>query len=111
MKFRVTLEGVLTSTSGSIDDAARKALTVAMSELNVLGAGNAAIDLDARTGEITVSCAVEAEGPISALQPASDNIRLSLHHAEIGTPEWPEVDDPHWNVEFIRSRTEALAAA
>jgi hypothetical protein len=108
MKFRVTLDGRIAASSGSIDDAARAALATAMGELNGLGARNAAIDLDAKTGAISISCAVEADDPVAAVQPASDNIRIALSEGKIGTPAWPAIADPHWTVEFINSRAEAL---
>ena len=110
MKFRVTLEGRLTSSSGTLDSDARSALAIAMKELNGLGARNAAIELDSATGAITITCAVEATDPVRAVQPASDNIRLALYEGNIGTPEWPDADDPRWRVEFINSRAEALIA-
>jgi hypothetical protein len=110
MRFRVSLEGKLISSSGSIDDAARSALGEAMVELNKIGqttAGNAAIELTSSTGAVMLTCAVEAADPVAAVQCASDAIYLSLYHAKIGTPNWPDIDDPHWRVEF--SRAEALA--
>lgn len=108
MKFRVSLDGRLSSTSGDIDDAARAALALAMTELNKLGARNAAINLNSQTGAITISCAVEASDPVVAVQPASDNIRLALHTGEIGTSSWPGPSDPTWRVEFINSRADAV---
>lgn len=110
MRFRVSLEGRLISTSGTIDDGARAALGQAMAELNKIGAaaGNAAIELTSSTGEVMLTCAVEAKDPVAAIQPASDAIYLSLYHAKIGTPDWPEIDDPHWRVEFMNTRAEAL---
>jgi hypothetical protein len=108
MKFRVSLDGKLSSSSGDIDQAARDALALAMQELNKLGARNASINLNSRTGAITISCAVEAVDGDLAVQPASDNIRLALHTGEIGTSTWPEPTDPHWRVEFINSRSDAV---
>lgn len=115
MRFRVTLEGRIVSSSGAdgVGDDALKALAVAMNELNGLGvvAGNAAIDLVSATGEITISCAVEADNLVSAVQPASDNIYLALHAGEIGTPNWPDVNHAAWRAEFIRSSAEELVTA
>ena len=108
MRFRVTLDGWLTADSGSIDDAARAALGIAMAELNGLGGRNAAIDLNSRTGAIVISCVVEAESPVHAVQPASDNILLALGQGKIGTPEWPGPKAPGWRVEFVNSRSEQL---
>jgi hypothetical protein len=110
MRFRVTLDGHFISTSGELDEEAREALGVAMDELNKLGAaaGNAAIELTMASGEIMLTCAIEADDPVAAVQPASDNIYLALNKANIGTPNWPGIDDPHWRVEFINSRAEAL---
>lgn len=111
MKFRVTLDGIIASSNGDIGESVRQVLDVAMEELNGLGARNAAIDLNHQTGEIVITCAVEAPDPVAAVQPASDNIRLALQKAEIGTHEWPATDDSHWTVEWINSRAEALTAA
>lgn len=109
MNFRVTLEGRLISSSGKIGDDARKALGLAMGELNKLGwAGNAAIDLNSSTGQIKIVCAVEADDPRQAVQPASDNIVLALRQGSVGTSEWPDADDPRWRVEFINTKAEAL---
>lgn len=110
MRFRVALDGRIVSTSGTLGDDARVALGTAMDELNKLGAaaGNAAIELTMATGEIMLTCAVEADDPVSAVQPASHNIYLALHTANIATPHWPGPDDSHWRVEFISSRAEAL---
>lgn len=108
MKFRVSLDGVLSSSTGDIDDAARAALAEAMGELNKLGARNASINLNSQTGEITISCAVNAEDGDLAVQPASDNIRLALHTGQIGTSTWPGPSDPVWRVEFIKSRADTV---
>jgi len=112
MRFRVIFEGNIVSTTGSIDDDARRALTEAMSELNRLGdaAGNAAIDLVSATGQIVITCGVEATDPSVAVQSASDNMYLSLNKASIGTQRWPDVGHKCWSVEFMNSRAEALAA-
>ena len=113
MRFRVIFEGRIASDAGSIDDAARQALAEAMSELNRLGdaAGNAAIDLVSTTGQIVITCGVEASDPSVAVQCASDNMYLSLNKASIGTPRWPAVNHNCWSVEFMNSRAEALATA
>ena len=112
MRFRVTLEGRLISSSGEIDEEAVKALTLSMGELNVLDSGrNAAIHLHRGTGAITISCAVEADDLKEAVLPASDNIQLALRVGKIGTPDWPQADDAAWRVEFIRSNAEVLAPA
>ena len=108
MRFRVTLDGWLTADSGSIDDAARVALGLAMAELNGLGGRNAAIQLNSATGAISISCVVVADGLETAVQPASDNIRLALGEGNIGTPDWPQIEASQWRVEFVKSRAEAL---
>ena len=110
MRFRVTLDGRLVSSSGNIDDEARDALALAMAELNVLGR-NAAMHLNSRTGDLRISCAVEAEGLKTAVEPASDNIQLALRVGNIGTPDWPATHDAIWRVEFIRSQAEALISS
>ena len=53
-------------------------------------------------------CAVEADDPRQAVQPASDNIVLALKQGNIGTDEWPGRDSPAWRVEFINTRAEAF---
>src|SRR4051812_45854555 len=113
MRFRVTLEGVLTSSSGKLDETASKALTRTMAELNGLSksVGNAAIDVNLRTGEILITCAVEAESSLKAIEPASDNIRLALFAGSIAAEDWPEPDDAGWRVDFINSRSEVLQNA
>ena len=110
MRFRVTIDGRLVSTSGSIDNEARDALSLAMEELNKLGSapGNASIDLDSTTGEIRISCSVEAPHAGRAVQPASDQIVLALRQGRIATPDWPDVEDSHWRVDLIDSRAVAL---
>ena len=110
--FRVTLEGRLISSSGKIGDDARKALGLVMAELNKLGWGSSAgIDLNSSTGRITLVCAIEADDPRKAVQPASDNIVLALRAGGIGTDEaWPTPDDPRWRVEFINTRAEAVVS-
>ena len=113
MRFRVIFDGRIVSSSGSIDDEARRALAEAMSELNRLGdaAGNAAIDLEGSTGHIYITCGVEADSPDRAVAIASDNMYLSLNKANIGTPRWPHPDHSCWTVQFMNSRAEALSAA
>jgi hypothetical protein len=105
----VTLDGRITSSSGVLDDSLRKHLSIAMAELNNLGARNASIDLDRGTGAIVISCCVDVDDADRAVQPASDYIRLALHQGEIGTSNWPTETDPHWRVEFVRSWSEAVA--
>ncbi len=113
MRYRVIFQGVLQSTKGSIEEAARLALAEAMAELNRLGhaPGNAAIDLNCATGAITITCGVEAEDPAAAAQAASDNMYLSLNKAGFNTQKWPDVDHSCWSVEFMSTSAEALVAA
>lgn len=109
MKYRVTLDGRISSSGdGGLDDSFRAALSAAMGELNRLGAGNAAFDVDWKQGSVVIACCVDVDEADDAVPPASDNIRLALHQAQIGTSRWPTADDPHWRVEFVGSRSEAV---
>lgn len=110
MKFRVTIEGKLSATSGELGGDVQKALSTAMSGLNGYVFGNPAIGFDAQTGAIVIECAVEAEDSNGAVQPASDRIALALHEAAIGTRAWPDESHPAWSVEFVNTRSEQLAA-
>jgi hypothetical protein len=109
MKFRVTIEGKLSATDGETGDDLHRALAAAMGSLNGYKLGNPAIGLNAETGEIVISCAVEAEDSTLAVLPASDRIVLALHTAAIGTRDWPDETSPAWSVEFVNTRSEALA--
>jgi hypothetical protein len=111
MKFRVTIQGTLIATSGLIGEDARKALVTAMTSLNGYKFGNPAIGLNAQTGDITISCAVEAEDSNAAVPSASDRIVLALHEAAIGTRDWPDETHPAWSVEFVKTYSEVLVAA
>lgn len=110
MKFRVSLNGQLTSLNGADGDAARTALARTMEELSAQRPSSSAIDLTVSTGEICITCVVEADDSNKAIGAASDVIQLALHTGEIGTPDWPGATDPHWRVEFVGSRAELVAA-
>lgn len=111
MKFRVTIEGKLSATDGEIGKDALEALGLAMKSLNGYVYGNPAIGLNAETGDIVISCALEAEDSNRAIQPASDRIILALHDAAIGTRDWPDESHPAWSVAFVNTRSEILTPA
>lgn len=108
MKFRVSLDGRLSAETGDLDDQAQEALSSAMSELSSQCPQSSAMDLTNSTGDITITCVVDADSPMTAVQSASDVIRLALHTGRIGTPQWPDTNDSIWRVDFVASRAEQL---
>jgi hypothetical protein len=103
MRYRVTLAGRLVFTSGkAIDEEARKALNEVFGALNVLGdaSGNAAICLDAPTGDIRIECGVEALTSVLAIKRADEFIVSALGAGGITAPDGlPAHGHPSWHVE------------
>jgi hypothetical protein len=97
----VTIQGeiVVTEPTDSEGEIVNR-IDLVMEELEKLDVVDPMIDLDLGRYALEISVAVEAANPFEAVQQAHLQVRTALHAAEIGTPDWPEIDpyDARWGV-------------
>ena len=111
LKFVVSLDCRVTAAVSATDVMAviEQHLDNVMEHLLSLDAQDPSINLSG--DEVEMSVLVEAANPIKAVEKASTLLRTAIHHAEGGTPDWPDAKDQKaWSVWLVNLRSDAVEA-